>query len=237
MLRGRCRKCGEQISLRYPAVELLTAVLFVASYASFGFTRLGFKACVFCFLLVGLVFMDAETGLLPHEFTYPGILFGLAFALIAEFDAGGTAFLLRAFGQREVLSGRELWLLDSVVGAVFGTAFFFLAWALYYLVRKREGMGGGDFALIAMIGAFLGLKLTVLVVFLSPILATVFAIGWLAVRRDRSQTGHDGKASESGNSSPFLARSVPFGIFLGASALVSLFWGSRIWSWYLEMFR
>ncbi len=234
MLRARCRNCGKRISARYPAVELSTAILFAASYSLFGFTWLGLKACVFCFLLVGLIFMDAETGLLPHEFTYPGIVIGFAFALVAAFDAGGTAFLLRAFGQREVLSGRELWLLDSVVGAVFGTAFFFLAWALYYLVRKREGMGGGDFGLIAMIGAFLGLKLTVLVVFLSPILATVYAIGWLAVRRDRGQVAD---APQDRSSSPFLARSVPFGVFLGASALVALFFGSRIWSWYLGLFR
>ncbi len=234
MLRGGCRKCGEPISVRYPAVELLTAVLFVASYASFGFTWLGLKACVLCFLLVGLIFMDAETGLLPHEFTYPGILVGLALAVASAFDAGGTAFLLRAFGQREVLSGSALWLLDAAVAAAFGAGFFFVAWALYYLVRKREGMGGGDFALIAMIGAFLGLKLTVLVVFFSPILATVYAIGWLAIRR---QAAHDKEASERENPSPFLARSVPFGVFLGASALVSLFWGSRIWNWYLEMFR
>ncbi len=229
VLRGRCRKCGEGISLRYPAVELLTAVLFVASYASFGFTWLGLKACVFCFLLLGLIFMDAETGLLPHEFTHLGILVGCAFGLVAAFDAGGTTFLLRAFGQREVLSGRELWLLDAAAGAIFGAGFFFIAWALYYLVRKREGMGFGDFALIAMIGAFLGLKLTVLVVFLSPILATMYAIGWLAVRRDRG-------ASDGGNSSPFLARSVPFGVFLGASALVSLFFGRQIWGWYLGLF-
>lgn len=236
MLRGRCRKCGERIPLRYPAVELLTGVLFVASYALFGFTWLGLKACVFCFLLVGLIFMDAETGLLPHEFTYPGILIGFALALIAAFDAGGTAFLLRAFGQREVLSGRELWLLDAAVAAVFGAGFFFVAWALYYLVRKREGMGGGDFALIALIGAFLGLKLTVLVVFFSPILATVYALGSLA-RRDGGQSGYETEASSGGESRPFLARSVPFGVFLGVSAVVSLFFGRQIWDLYLGLFR
>jgi leader peptidase (prepilin peptidase) / N-methyltransferase len=231
ILRGRCRKCGERFSLRYPAVELLTAALFLVSYALFGFTWLGLRACVFCFLVVGLIFMDAETGLLPHEFTYPGIAAGFAFALVGAFDAAGTAFLLRVFGQRDVLSGRELWLLDSVVAAAFGVGFFFLAWALYYLVRKREGMGFGDFAFIAMIGAFSGLKLTILVVFLSPILTTLFAASLLAKRPE------NGEAVEGpGNSSRFLARSVPFGVFLGASALVSLFFGRQIWEWYLGLF-
>lgn len=231
ILQGRCRTCGERISFRYPAVELLTAAAFLASYASFGFTWLGLKACLFCLLVVGLIFMDAETGLLPHEFTYPGIVAGFAVALVAPFDAGGTAFLLRAFGQRDVLSGRELWLLDSVVAAAFGVGFFFLAWALYYLVRKRVGMGFGDFALIAMIGAFLGLKLTVLVVFLSPILATLYA----ASLAKRPENG--GVVEEPGNSRRFLARSVAFGVFLGASALVSLFFGRQIWEWYLGLFR
>jgi leader peptidase (prepilin peptidase) / N-methyltransferase len=183
------------------------------------------------------MFMDAETGLLPHEFTYPGIVIGFVFALVAPFDAGGSAFLLRAFGQREVLPGPALWLLDAAVAALLGTGFFFVAWALYYLVRKRAGMGGGDFALIAMIGAFLGLKLTVLVVFLSPILATLYAIGWLAVGGKNGRGSDEADAPDGGHSGPFLARSVSFGVFLGASALVSLFFGRVIWDSYLGLFR
>ena len=72
LLRRRCRDCGSRISLRYPIVELLTAVLFTACYGSFGSTLVTVKLCIFCFLLVGLIFMDAETGLLPREFTYTG---------------------------------------------------------------------------------------------------------------------------------------------------------------------
>ncbi len=80
MLRGRCADCGAPIALRYPAVELLTALLFVACFAKFGPTWTCLKMCIFCFLLVGLIFMDAETGLLVREFTYPGIVIGLALA-------------------------------------------------------------------------------------------------------------------------------------------------------------
>ena len=237
VLRGHCRKCGEPISRRYPAVELFTAVLFVAGYASFGFTWLTLKACVFCFLAVGLIFMDAETGLLPHEFTYPGILLGFAFAWLAPFDASGTAFVLRACGLRELAPGPHLWLLDAVVAAAFGAAFFYVAWGLYYLVRKREGIGLGDIALIAMVGAFLGLKLTLLVVFLSPILATLFAVSLLFGKSAPRQVNDAYDSSGPAVSNSLLSRAVPFGVFLGSSALVALFFGERIWTWYLGMFR
>lgn len=236
LLRGRCRKCGAAISRRYPAVELLTAILFVACYASFGPTWLALKGAVFCFLVVGLIFMDAETGLLPHEFTYTGILLGLAFAWLASFDACGTTFVLRVFGGRDFAPGPELWLLDATIAAAFGAGFFYLAWALYYLARKREGIGFGDIALTAMSGAFLGLKLTVLVVFLSPILATFFALGWLFREFSPGTTAKGLEALDSADSSSFLSRTVPFGVFLGASSLVAMFLGERIWSWYLGMF-
>ena len=224
ILRGRCRDCGLRISLRYPAVELVTAILFVACYACFGSTWMTLKCCVFCFLIVGLIFMDAETGLLPHEFTYPGIGLGLLSAWIAPIDPAGTALLSSAFGLRLRQPGPELWAVDSVAGAVFGAGFFYLAWALYYLVRRRSGMGFGDIALIAMVGAFLGLKLTVLVVFLSPILATLFALAML------------GKGRADGVK-PFLFREIPFGVFLGANSLIALFFGKQIWSWYFSFFR
>lgn len=237
LLWGRCRECGQPISLRYPAVELLTAVLFVACYASFGIAWLTLKFCIFCFLIVGLIFMDAETGLLPHEFTYPGIVLGLVFAWRTPANQTGTAYLLSAFGMRGIPWGPKLSLLDSVVGAVFGAGFFYLTWALYYLVRKRQGMGFGDIALMAMIGAFLGLKLTVLVVFVAPIMATLFAVVMLAIKPNASSRhsapDHSTKGSFTG---ALLSREVPFGVFLGTSALIALFFGEQIWSWYAGMF-
>ncbi len=81
-LKGRCADCRQPISFRYPLVELLTAVLFVASFEKFSLNPALLKFCVFSFLLVGLIFMDAETGLLPAEFTYTGISLGVFFALV-----------------------------------------------------------------------------------------------------------------------------------------------------------
>ena len=238
VLRGRCRECGLPITVRYPAVELLTAVLFVACYAAFGISGLTLKCCLFCFLIVGLIFMDAETGLLPHEFTYSGIGLGLGLAWLAPIDPSGTAFFLNVLGLRGLPFGGELSVLDSVIGAVLGAGFFYLVWAVYYLVRRRHGMGFGDIALIAMVGAFLGLKLTLPVVFFAPILATLFALAMLAAGRC---FGRPPGTLEGEPNSPvavtFLAYEVPFGVFLGASSLISLFFGEQIWAWYFSLIR
>jgi len=203
-------------------VELLTATLFVACYASFGFTWLTLKSCIFCFLIVGLIFMDAETGLLPGEFTYWGIGIGLLLAWIIPGDSSGKSFLFNVLGLRGIPPGPKLSLVDAVVAAMVGAGFFYLAWALYYIVRKRHGLGLGDIALMAMVGAFLGLKLTVLVIFLAPIMATVFALTMLAIR---------GKSDKT-----FLSGEVPFGAFLGMNSLVALFLGEPIWTWYIGLF-
>lgn len=227
-LAGRCRACRAPISLRYPAVELLTAVLFAACYVCFGPTWLTAKFCIFSFLLVGLLFMDAETGLLPWEFTYTGIVLGLAFSWIAPTDDSGTQFLLRAYGAH--LSPDQVAFLDSVAGALLGAAFFFIAAGLYFLVRKRCGMGTGDFVLIAMSGAFLGLKLTLLVIFLSPVIGTLYAL----TRIGRNAIGA-GKARAS-LGEMLQAWEIPFGVFICASSLAAVFFGEAVWRWYLGFF-
>jgi leader peptidase (prepilin peptidase) / N-methyltransferase len=227
-LKGRCRNCGGSISLRYPAVELLTAILFVASYASFGLGWIALKAGILCFLVTGLIFMDAETGLLPAEFTYPGTAVGLLLAWHFPFDSSGTEFLMWEFGVRATPSSNLLSLLDAVVAAALGAGFFFVAWAVYYLLRRRDGLGFGDIAMMAMVGTFLGLKLTVLVIFFAPVMGTIYGLS-LLVRRPAKTAPSESVA--------FLSRMVPFGVFLGTSALISLFMGEAIWNWYLGWFR
>ncbi len=229
-LHGRCRACGAQISLRYPAVELLTGSLFVACYAVFGLGGLTAKACVLCFLVIGLIFMDAETGLLPAEFTYSGVVLGFVFAWFVPVDSQATSLWLRVYGSRFAASGPLLSLFDAALAVLCTAGFFFLAWAIYYLVRKRDGLGFGDIALMAMVAAFLGLKFATLVVFLAPILATIYAIGILLTRPRQENRGEP-------TGSSFLSLAIPFGVFLGASALIVLFAGENIWRWYLGFFR
>ena len=229
-LKGRCADCRERISLRYPLVEVLTAVLFLACLAEFGFGLALLKFSIFAFLLIGLIFMDAETGLLPAEFTYPGIAVGILFACFVPMDSSGTKFLLRLFGIQANLTQRQLGIIDAIGAALIGAAFFYVIWAIYYLVRKRHGLGFGDIALIAMSGTFLGLKLTLFVLFAAPILGAVYGVVLLlrsTTRKDTSQ--------QSGFSTAEMLRfgEVPFGVFLGACSLLAVFWGEAAWSLYL----
>lgn len=228
--RAHCRACGNRISLRYPAVELLTAVAFVGSYGTFGATAATLRACVFCFLIIGLIFMDAETGLLPAEFTYPGFVIGLIFAWLVPLDTGGTHFLMWYFNLPILPATHLQSLVDALVAIIVGAGFFYLAWAIYYLVRKRAGLGFGDIALLAMVGAFLGLKATVLVIFLAPVMGSLYAIVWMLTRRKDHPIAPPPAES-------VLTRSIPFGVFLGASALIALFFSHAIWQWYLELFQ
>jgi leader peptidase (prepilin peptidase) / N-methyltransferase len=234
LLRGRCRDCNTGIPYRYFVVELATGILFIACFVVFGASWLCLKFCVFGFLLIGLIFMDAETGLLPREFTYLGIALGLAFSWVAINDYGGTAFLLRLFNQW-VSDIHTLSLLDSVLGALIGAGFFYVAWALYYLTRKKHGLGFGDIALMGMSGAFLGVKLILLVIFCAPLLAVIYAAVLLVREMFRNKAAS--AESEMDAASPLLSREIPFGVFLGACSLAVVFMGQAIWSWYLGMFQ
>ncbi len=215
--------------VRYPAVELLTALLFTACYVRFGADLMTLKFCIFCFLVVGLIFMDAETGLLPREFTYSGTVLGLALSWIAPPDSAGTEFLFRTFGA-QLPNHAWLAVLDSVLGALVGAGFFYLAWALYYLVRKRHGLGFGDIALMAMAGAFLGLKLTLFVIFAAPLAGALYAVLLLARRAPRP-----GEQRPSARE-VLLTREFPFGVFLGTCSLIAIFFGESAWRWYLTFF-
>lgn len=230
LLRGRCRHCNARIPLRYPAVELLTALLFLACYLWFGWTLMALKFCVFGFLLIGLIFMDAETGLLPREFTYSGIVLGLIFSCFAPTDNSGAALLLRLYGK-PLPAMPWLSLMDSLLGGLIGAGFFFLAWALYYLARRKHGLGFGDIALMAMSGTFLGAKLVLAVIFCAPLLGLVYAIILLLREKLLPRTE---PPAEAHTQTPFLSREMPFGVFLGACSLAVAFAGQLIWNWYLR---
>jgi len=234
VLRGQCAACAGTISIRYPIVEGLTALLFLACFLKFGLTWSFLKFCIFSFLLLGLIFMDAETGFLPHEFTYPGLVLGLLFAWLAPGDSGGTMFLLQWTGFNHQLDARQFSLLDSAVAVLLGAAFFYFIWAIYYLVRKRHGIGFGDIALIAMCGAFLGLKLTLFVLFTAPVLGSAFAV--LLVLKTLRPVKAAANHSEGYRSARELLRNaqVPFGVFLGTSSLLAIFWGEAAWTQYLR---
>src|SRR5207302_5024790 len=163
LLRGRCRTCRAPISPRYLVVELLTAVLFLTCYAKFGLTLAALKFCGFGFLLLGLIFTDAETKLLPDKLTLPGLVLGLLFSLIVPVNDLASQVLsgIVSLPLSSDISWHLLSFVDSLLGAVVGASFIYGAGAIYLRARGVEGMVFGDVKLMAMIGAFVGVKLTI----------------------------------------------------------------------------
>ncbi|MGZ4842781.1 MAG: prepilin peptidase [Candidatus Angelobacter sp.] len=257
ILGGKCRKCKAPISARYAGVELLTGVLFAISYLSApAMARLinqqwaldvrpnefliAGKLCVLSFLLIGLIFTDAETKLLPDLLTKPGMAAGVAFSLLVPLEGPARYFL------PSIDSWRILSLINSIAGAVLGSAFIWGVALLYEAVRGVEGMGRGDVKLMALIGAFLGVKLTLLVLLLGSLIGSLFGVllilwVWLKrlLRRRRTHRAESAGASRSRawNSAILIYRNfeIPFGVFLGTAALIAAFWGTALVQWYVNI--
>jgi leader peptidase (prepilin peptidase) / N-methyltransferase len=243
ILGGRCRHCKEKISPRYLMIELLTGLLFLACYAWFGLTLSTLKYCVLAFLLLGLIFTDAETKLLPDKMTLPGLALGLIFSLLVPVNDLASQFLT---GRLNLpfsgdLSARLLSLLDSLLGAALGASFIYGAGAIYLRWRGTEGMGFGDVKLMAMVGAFLGIKLTIFTIFTASLagsffgIATVFMVWLKRTRRFLKRLANAQAARRRAwQSAQVVYRNyqMPFGVFLGSMALVAFFFGNRFLNWY-----
>jgi leader peptidase (prepilin peptidase)/N-methyltransferase len=244
ILRGRCHHCKARISVRYLAIELLTGVLFLVCCLHFGFTLAALKYCVFGFLLLGLIFTDAETHLLPDKLTLPGIVLGLLFSLVVPVNDLASQLLPGLFSLpvSSDISWHLLSLVDSLLGAAVGASFIYCAGAIYLRARGVEGMGFGDVKLMAMIGAFLGVKLTIFTLFAASIagslvgLSTVFVV-WIKRTRRRVARNHESprEARRHAWESAAIAlrrHQMPFGVFLGGMALVAFLFGDRFLHWY-----
>ena len=201
LLGAKCRHCGARIPLRYPLVELLTAVLFFVFVWMLGPTAAALKMCIFSAIVVGLIFADVEERILPDEFTLGGTAVGLVFALFVPVPESIAGFLLLIAGAQ--VGHRLQWILDAVVGAALPPFFLWLAGWLYEKVRHREGLGLGDVKLIAMVGSFLGFSGALYTLLLGSIAGSVIGYGYIWL------TGKDPATYE-----------LPFGTFLGAAALV-----------------
>ena len=195
ILRGRCRDCVEPISPRYPLVELLTALLSLATFWKYGLSLQYVAAFLFAAVLVVITFIDFDHQIIPDVISLPGIP---VFFLLAVFVMG-------------------LGFLDSLLGLLIGGGFLYLIAVGYELLTRREGMGGGDIKLLAMIGAFLGWKSLFFVVFMSSILGAVVGVVLILLK------GKDMKYA------------VPFGPFLSIAAVMYLFVGRELT--YLVLYR
>src|ERR1700722_14323030 len=153
LLRGRCRHCGDRISIRYPLVEILTALSFAICVAEFGLTVPALKYCIFSAILITLIFSDLEERILPDEFTLGGTLVGIGLAFFVQLPTELSVLFLP-------FSIKPIWrsVSEAVIGAgVSSGCIWFVGW-VFEKLRHKEGLGLGDVKMIAMIGAFLGLE-------------------------------------------------------------------------------
>jgi leader peptidase (prepilin peptidase)/N-methyltransferase len=244
ILRGRCRNCKIQISPRYLFVELLTGATFLACYAHFGNSLATVKYCALGFLLLGLIFTDAETQLLPDKMTLPGLALGLVFSLAVPVSDLASQLLpgLVSLPVSSDVSWHLLSLADAVLGAIVGSSFIYGAGAIYLRARGVEGMGFGDVKLMAMIGAFLGAKLTIFTLFTASIAGSLFGLStvlvvWIKRTRRRIARNHEpaSQARRRAWESAAIAlrrHQMPFGVFLGSMAMVAFFYGNSFLRWY-----
>jgi leader peptidase (prepilin peptidase)/N-methyltransferase len=247
LLRGRCRGCTTRIAARYPLVELLTGLLFLGSFLAFGASAAAIKYSIFGFLLLGLIFIDAEHQLLPDAITLPGLGIGLGLSLLVPVnDFASLLFSEVSLPISSAISARLFSLGDALLGAAVGAGFIYGVGFLYLRARGIEGMGFGDVKLMAMVGAFIGTKLTLFTIFAGSLLGSIFGIAlilgvWAKRTRRRMRTHREPAAAarrRAWRSATALYRHfpIPFGVFLGAAALIAVYFGPALMNWYLERY-
>jgi leader peptidase (prepilin peptidase)/N-methyltransferase len=202
LLRGRCRSCGWSIPATYVIIEIATGLSFLMVWLELGWPQAVPYWVLVC-LLVACAGIDFDRGIIPDRLTLPGIVAGLLFSVtLLRGDAGMDGAAVR-----------------SLLGILVGGGTLLVAGLLYKLVRKVEGMGGGDVKLMAMVGAFLGFKLALLTIFVGSVLGGI--VGVVLMR----------KPSEG------MRTSVPFGVFLSPAAVICMIWGDRFIAAYLDLLR
>ena len=195
LLRGRCRFCQAPFSFRYPLVELITAVLSLLLFMKYGLSPSYGVMFLFCAALIVITFIDFDHQIIPDELSLPGIVLGFI-----------SSFFLPEPG----------WI-SSLLGAVAGWGSLALIFYGYLWLTGREGMGGGDAKLLAMMGAFLGLQAIPFIIFASSLVGTVAGLSIMAVqRKDRHLA-------------------IPFGPYLALGALLYIFVGPQLIQWYLQL--
>jgi len=213
LLGGKCRGCKARISWLYPAVELLTAALFLGCYFAFGLTMEAVKWAVFAALLVVLALTDARERILPDSVNFTGLGLGLVLSIFTAPVDGSALWLSNRLFEfpppRPALS-----FVDATLGAAAGAGLLWLVSEGYFRLRGREGMGLGDVKMMAMAGSFLGLQRTLVTVLVSSVLGSIMGLAFIVLtKKDRNYE-------------------LPFGTFLGAGALLVVFFGTPALLWY-----
>jgi leader peptidase (prepilin peptidase)/N-methyltransferase len=213
LLGRRCRHCHASISARYALVELLTATLFLLVVAALGQTGMAIKLCVLCALLVGLTFTDLESLILPDEFTLGGTVVGLIFAWFVPVDDIIARLALTIAGFHPTPQWSSV--AESVTGALLPAAMLGFGGWLFEKIRHKEGLGLGDVKMMAMLGAFLGLRATLLTLVLGSIAGSLIGVVYIYVAKKDAATYE-----------------LPFGAFLGFAGIVVALAGAPVIHWY-----
>ena len=202
LLGGQCANCKQTISKRYPFVELLTAVLAALCAWRFGFGIEAIMAIILTLTLVAITMIDADTQLIPDSIVLPLMWIGLAMSLYHPVQGAESLFI----------SPR-----DAIVGAMAGYLSLWSVYQLFKLVTGKEGMGYGDFKLLAALGAWLGWQQLPMIILMSALVGAIVGIALMVFRR------HD-------RSIP-----IPFGPYLAAAGWITLLWGETIKTSYLDL--
>jgi len=193
-LKGRCRHCRIKISMRYPIVELLGGLFALATYFKFGLTIEALVYYLFFAALLVVTFIDLDHRIIPNVITLPGIPIGFA-----------ASFALPTTTYKEALLG-------ILIG---GGSLFLVAW-IYSLITKKEGMGGGDIKLLAMMGAIVGWQGVLFTIFLASLVGTLAGLAVIL----QSRSG--------------MKLAVPFGPFLSIGSITYIFFGAPLIAWYFN---
>src|SRR5210317_375869 len=203
ILGGRCANCKESISARYPVVEMMTAVLAVVCAWRFGAGWEALMAIVLTLMLVPVAMIDADTQLIPDSIVLPLLWIGLAMSLFHPIDGADTLFIAPR---------------DAIIGAMAGYLSLWSVYQLFKLITGKEGMGYGDFKLLAALGAWLGWQHLHIIILMSAVVGAIVGLSMMAFRNHERSVP------------------IPFGPYLAAAGWITMLWGRDIWNLYLDRF-
>ena len=223
MLGAKCRSCKERISFRYPAVELLTAALFVGVVWHTGLSAALPFELIFASVMLALVFIDAEHMILPNVIAYPGIVLVVIARIAIPYLTGTPHFDDIPSLQHGALADMPIGVVSlagALIGALIGGGSLWLMGWTWEKLRGIEAMGLGDVKMMFMVGAYLGWRLTILTIFVGVLSGSVIGIMLMARKGERN-----------------MQMLLPFGVFLGLGAVAALLFGAPLVEWYAGQFR
>lgn len=223
ILGGKCRNCKNSISIRYPAIELLTGILFMLTAWQTGFSEFVPVAFIFIAAMISLVFIDAKHMILPNVITYPLLILALVVRIVFPIAFGNaTYFSDLSHYPLTALYGQPIWLVSligAILGALVGGGSLWLVGEIWKRLRGVDAMGLGDVKMMFGVGALLGWRLAFLSIFIGALTGAIAGVALIARQKDKD----------------FQAQ-IPFGIFLGIGSIISLLFGDAVIAWYLNNF-